>query len=284
MIIGPVEHKTNNRFEIMVVFESYINAIDIDYDNEDVTSTGYVFKTNTSQFNVVNRSAYSKETNYMQQMVEYHGKNCYIPTSGKCFINCINYLTEKDFTEEFWTFIKIEKYRSGVMISARIQSFCRKYSINIGCFDWTRINPRNITQRNTSLFIHNNNFWLICKAIGISSSQATEEFKNNFKVFGNVISDKHVKNLIQFEYIPKKVQSPLANLVVCGLETFNEIVVVPYCSCIDKLSKFLGKYHQDISEQEYQKCLYDCVVYKATNCNNEMLDLVLLFKGEAKKV
>ena len=44
------------------------------------------------------------------------------------------------------------------MISARIQPFCRKYDTNIGCFDGMRINPRNITQRNTALKIHNNDF------------------------------------------------------------------------------------------------------------------------------
>ena len=43
------------------------------------------------------------------------------------------------------------------------------------------------------------------------------------------------------------------------METFNKIRAVPYCSCIYKLSKLSGEYHRDISEQEYQKCLNDCV-------------------------
>ena len=51
-----------------------------------------------------------------------------------------------------------------------------------------------------------------------------------------------------------------------------------------KLSKVSGKYHRDISEQEYQKCPNDCVVFKGTGCINEMLDFVLSFKGEPKKV
>ena len=42
------------------------------------------------------------------------------------------------------------------MTSARNQPFCRKYNINIGCLDGKRINPRNIRERNTSLFIHSN--------------------------------------------------------------------------------------------------------------------------------
>ena len=96
MIIGPVEHKTNIRFKNMEDFESYINAIGIDYDSEDVTFTGYVYKLNTPQFKFIKRSAYGKGSNYMQKIVEYHRKNCYIPTSGLCFIKCINYFTEKD--------------------------------------------------------------------------------------------------------------------------------------------------------------------------------------------
>ena len=42
MTIGPKEHKTNVRFENMDDLESYINAIDIDYDSEGVTFTVYV--------------------------------------------------------------------------------------------------------------------------------------------------------------------------------------------------------------------------------------------------
>ena len=34
---------------------------------------------------------------------------------------------------EFLTFIRTDQKRSTVMTSARIQPFCRKYNINIGC-------------------------------------------------------------------------------------------------------------------------------------------------------
>ena len=42
MVIGPVEDKTNIRFRNMDDFETYIDAIDVDYDSGDVTFTGYV--------------------------------------------------------------------------------------------------------------------------------------------------------------------------------------------------------------------------------------------------
>ena len=75
MDIGRFEHKTIIRFTKMDDFESYLNAIDVDSDSEDATFTRYVFKLNTPQFNVVKRSAYSKITKFMQEIVEYHGQN-----------------------------------------------------------------------------------------------------------------------------------------------------------------------------------------------------------------
>ena len=91
----------------------------------------------------------------MKEIIEYHGQNAYIPISGLCFIKCNNYFTEKDYTEEFLTFIRIEQRRLNVMTSAKVQPFCRKHNINIGSFDRTRINPRNITERRKALKIHN---------------------------------------------------------------------------------------------------------------------------------
>ena len=90
-------------------FESYIDAIDVDYDSEDVTFTGCVFELNTLQFKVVKRSAYAKGANYMKEIVEFKGQNCYISTSGLCFIKCIKNFTIKDYTEETRDSMRSEK-------------------------------------------------------------------------------------------------------------------------------------------------------------------------------
>ena len=134
MVVAPVQHKTNFRFKNMDEFETYINAIDVDYDSEDVTFTGYVYKLNTPQFNRVKRSQYGRGTDFGEDIVEYIGNNCYIPSSGNCFIKCINYFTKKDYTQEFSIFIRTEKYRSEKRTSATYKPFCRKKNINIGCF------------------------------------------------------------------------------------------------------------------------------------------------------
>ena len=98
--IGPVKQKTNIRFRNMDDFESYINAIDVDYDSADVTLTGYVYKLHAPQFKFVKRIAYVKGTNYLEKVIDYHGQNCSIPIFGMHFIKCIKYFTERDYTEE----------------------------------------------------------------------------------------------------------------------------------------------------------------------------------------
>ena len=236
IVIEPIEHKTNIRFQNVDVFESYINAIAIDYESEHNIFTGCLKKLNTPQFHRIKRSLYGRGTDFKQDIVEYIGDNCYNPTTGKCFKKGNTYFTKKVYTQEFLTFVRTEKYRSRVITSATIQPFCRKHNIIIGCFDGTRINPRNITEKDIALKVHNNHFCLIWKSQNISFNQVRkDESKPNFKVFDNVRSDKHVKSLIKNENKPNMVQSPLTNIVVYDLETFNKIRAVPYRSCIYKL-------------------------------------------------
>ena len=73
-------------------------------------------------------------------------------------------------------------------------------------------------------------------------------------------------------------------MIVYDIETFNTIKCVPYANCIYRLSKISGKYYRDISQKEYQKCLNDCIVFKGLDNINRMLDYVLQFKGEPKRI
>ena len=44
------------------------------------------------------------------------------------------------------------------MTSARIKPILKKYNINIGYNDGLKVYPRSVTQRDTTLKIHNNHF------------------------------------------------------------------------------------------------------------------------------
>ena len=118
------------------------------------------------------------------------------------------------------------------MTSARSQPICRNKITNIGYCDGFWVYPRNITQRDIALEKHNNLFCLIWKSQNISFNKAIEVLKINLKVVHSVISEKHVKSFIKYEYKPKKVQSQLTNIVVYDLETSNADKAFPYASCI----------------------------------------------------
>ena len=140
LLIGEIEQKTNIRFKNVDEFETHINAKGIGgYNSDDVIFTGWLH-----EFRKVNRSQFGKGTDFKQDIVEYHGRNVYIPSSGICFIKYINYFTKKEYTNEFLTFIRTEQRRSNVMTSARVQPFCRKHKINMGCYDVLEIFHKEI--------------------------------------------------------------------------------------------------------------------------------------------
>ena len=73
-------------------------------------------------------------------------------------------------------------------------------------------------------------------------------------------------------------------MIVYDIETFSTIKCVLYANCIYRLCKISGIYYRDISKKEYQKCLNDCIVFKGLDNFNKMLDYVLQYKGELKRI
>ena len=98
-----------------------------------------------------------------------------------------------------------------------------------------------------------------------------------------MISDKRVKSFNKIEYKPRKVKSPLTNVVTYDIETLNTIKDVPYANCIYRQSKIFGKNIRDVTEHEYEKCKKDCIVFKGLEKTNEMLDYALQLKENLKK-
>ena len=83
-----------------------MNAIGQDYEPDDATFSEHIYKFNTPQFNLVNRSLYGNGCDFKHQIFEYRGKNCYSPSNGYCFIKCINFLTGEDKNKNFWIFLE----------------------------------------------------------------------------------------------------------------------------------------------------------------------------------
>ena len=146
------------RFRNMDDYESYINSIDEGCDAEDAIFNVYVYKINTPHFNKVNRSQYGIGCDYKHEIIEYKGNICFIPTKGYCFVKWVNFLTGRDYKEQYLDFIRNEKRRSNIMTKARIQPFCRANNNNLGYFDGYGVFPRSVTNRDSALFLCKNHF------------------------------------------------------------------------------------------------------------------------------
>ena len=73
--VGNQIRQTRIRFRNISDYEAYINSIDQDYDSEDAIFNGFIYKINTPQFNVVNRSQYGIDCSFDKMIVEHRG-NC----------------------------------------------------------------------------------------------------------------------------------------------------------------------------------------------------------------
>ena len=98
--VGDEIRETHIRFRNITDYEAYINAIDEAYVAEDAIFKSYIYKINTLQFNLVNRSQYGNDCDFKQEIIEYRGNNCFIPTEGYCFVKCINFLTGEDYKQQ----------------------------------------------------------------------------------------------------------------------------------------------------------------------------------------
>ena len=97
----------------------------------------------------------------------------------------MNYLTRKDYTQQYLDFIRTRKTRCIIMTMARINPFFIANNIDIGYFDVVRVFPRSITERNEPLYLYKNPFCFNWKTQVVSFKKTREELKANFKVIDN---------------------------------------------------------------------------------------------------
>ena len=70
MLVVEQEQTTNIRFGNVEEFETYIKAKDVDYNKENTNFIGWLYKLNTPQCDMVNRSQLGRGTSFKQDFVE----------------------------------------------------------------------------------------------------------------------------------------------------------------------------------------------------------------------
>ena len=69
MLIGELEQRTTIRFRTFDDFETFIKAIDVDYDSDDVIFTGCWHKLKTHQIKKVKKSQYRRGTDFNKTLL-----------------------------------------------------------------------------------------------------------------------------------------------------------------------------------------------------------------------
>ena len=105
-VIGGQNRQTHFASRNIADYEAYINAIDLDYESEDAIFNGSIYKIDTPQFILVERSQYGNGCDFKHKIFEYQGQNCFIPAKVYSFVKCIIFLTVQDFKQQYLDFIK----------------------------------------------------------------------------------------------------------------------------------------------------------------------------------
>ena len=240
------KNKTGRFFKDGEELGFYIDAILDKYDDiPNITFTGDIYL-HYRNFREVKRSDYGKGANEFYDIVEYKGLCSYIPTGNGCFLKCINYIYNKDFSTEYFTFLKSFKRQTDVMLRARIPIFCKRVGIDIGFWsrEKRRIMPESCTERSKCLYLYKQHYCVIWKNTDNDSlSNAAKEVEDNFKYIRNRINNTNLKNVIKYSFPFKEKHNELDNVFIFDIQTDNvDDKAIPYGIGLYDLSRIKYRY------------------------------------------
>ena len=194
------EIDTNRFFKNSDELAKFIDKILDKYDDHpSIYYTGNIYRY-FKNYKKVNRSNHGRGADEFNDILEYQGNNCYIPNGNGCFLKCINYIFDKDFSIEYFDFIKSYKRRPNVMSRCRIPEFCERYKIDIGIYDLNnqRILPRTVKQKNICVYVDKNHYCVIWKKNRKDSLlNGVNEIDKNFKYVKNKMNENNLKQRIR---------------------------------------------------------------------------------------
>ena len=265
------EIDTNRFFKNNDELAKFIDKILDKYDDHpSIYYTGNIYRY-FRNFKRVNRSEHGRGADEFNDILEYKGDRCYIPSGNGCFLKCINYIFDKDFSVEYFEFIKSYKRRPNVMARCRIPEFCKRYKIDIGIYDLNtnRILPWTVKQKNICVHIHSNHYCVIWKKNRKDSLlNGVNEIDKNFKYVKNKINENNLKQRILYQFPKHEPINQLENVFVFDLETHNDQEFAePYAAGLFDVNRLKDCWHRDINNIELIIERKHATVFDACNGN-----------------
>ena len=265
------EIDTNRFFKNSDELAKFIDKIVDKYDDHpSIYYTGNIYRY-FRNLKRVNRSNHGTGANEFNNIEEYEGKNCYIPSGNGCFLKCIIYIFDKDFSIEYFEFIKSYKRRKNVMTRCRIPKFCKRYKIDIGIYDHNskRILPWTVKQKNICVHIHKNHYCVIWKKNRRDSLlNGVQKIENIFKYVKNNINEKNLKQRILYRFPKHEPINQLENVFVFDLETHNDQEFAEaYAAGLYDVNRLKDCWHRDLISNELIIERKNVTVFDASNGN-----------------
>ena len=265
------EIDTNRFFKDSDELAKFIDKILDKYDDHpSIYYTGNIYRY-FKNYKRINRSEHGRGANEFNNILEYEGDNCYIPNGNGCFLKCINYIFDKDFSTEYFEFIKSYKRRQNVMARCRIPEFCKRYKIDIGIYDLNtkRILPWTVKQKNICVYIHKNHYCVIWKKNRKDSLlNGVNEIDKNFKYIKNKINEDNLKQRIRYRFPKYEKIDQLENVFVFDLETHNDQEFAEtYAAGLYDVNRLRECWHRDLTGDELVIERKNVTVFDASNGN-----------------
>ena len=265
------EIDTNRFFKDSDELAKFIDKILDKYDDHpSIYYTGNIYRY-FRNYKRITRSEHGRGANEFNNILEYEGNNCYIPSGNGCFLKCITYIFKRDFSTEYFEFIKSYKRRPNVMSRCRIPEFCNRYKIDIGIYDPNsgRILPRTVKRRDICVHIHKNHYFVIWKKNRKDSLlNGVDEIDKNFKYVKNKINEGNLKQRIRYRFPKHEPIDQLENVFVFDLETHNDQEFAEtYATGLYDVNRLRDCWHRDLTSHELVKERKNVTVFDASNGN-----------------
>ena len=277
------EIDTNRFFKDSDELAKFIDRILDKYDDHpSIYYTGNIYRY-FRNFKRVTRSEHGRGANEFNDIQEYKGENCYIPSGNGCFLKCNNYIFKEDFSTEYFEFIQSYKRRTNVKTRCRIPEFCERYKIDIGIYDdkSKRILPRNVKQKNICVYIRKNHYCVIWKKNRKDSLlNGVDEIEKNFKYVKTKINENNLKQRIRYRFPKHETIDQLKNVFVFDLETHNDQEFAEaYAARLYDVNRLRDKWHRDLTSIELPIERENVTVFDASNGNCVMNMLKYISKN-----
>ena len=274
------EIDTNRFFKDSDELAKFIDKILDKYDDHpSIYYTGNIYRY-FRKFKRVTRSEHGRRANEYNNIQEYEGENCCITSGNGCFLKCINYIFKKDFSTEYFEFIKSYKRRPNVMSRCRIPEFCKRYKIDIGIYDLKkqRILPQTVKQKNICVQIHKNHYCVIWNQNRKDSLlNGVNEIERNFKYVKNNINENNLKQRILYQFPKHETIDQLENVFVFDLETHNDQEFAEaYAAGLYDVNRLRDKWDRDLTSNELVIERENVTVFDASN-GNCVMDMLKYF-------